>query len=164
MQKLIRSFVIALIMTVACAASFAQPNPTQKRISREQLAELQAKHIAHELAFTDEVTEKFVKTFCDYQKEIWALRPRRQPANANKPRMSEQESEARIKQRFERSEKILGIRQKYYKEYSKFLTQAQIEQVYKQERLTRARLAKRKNTGGKSKADGKPRKMRPNNE
>ena len=73
-------------------------------------------------------------------------------------------SEARIKQRFERSEKILGIRQKYYKEYSKFLTQDQIEQVYKQERLTRRHLAKRMNKGGKGKAAGKPRKMRPNNE
>lgn len=57
MQKLIRTFVIALMMTVACAVSFAQSNPTQKRISREQLAELQAKHIAHELAFTDDITE-----------------------------------------------------------------------------------------------------------
>lgn len=164
MQKLIRTFVIALMMTVACAASFAQSTPAQKRIPREQLAELQAKHIAHELAFTDDVTEKFVKTFCNYQQEIWALRQRLQPTKANKPRMSEQDSEARIKQRFERSEKILEIRQKYYREYSKFLTQAQIEQVYKQERLTRARLAKRKNKGGKGKADGKPRKMRPNNE
>lgn len=164
MQKLIRTFVIALMMTVACAASFAQPNPAQKRISREQLAELQAKHIAHELAFTDDVTEKFVKTFCDYQQEIWALRPRTKSANDNKPRMSEQDSVARIKQRFERSEKILGIRQKYYKEYSKFLTQAQIEQVYKQERLTRKHLAKRMNKDGKGKADRKSRKMRPNNE
>lgn len=164
MQKLIRTFVIALMMTVACAASFAQSTPAQKRISREQLAELQAKHIAHELAFTDDVTEKFVKTFCNYQQEIWALRQRLQPAKANKPRMSEQDSEARIKQRFERSEKILEIRQKYYREYSKFLTQAQIEQVYKQERLTRAHLAKRMNKGGMNKADGKPCKMRPNNE
>ena len=40
----------------------------------------------------------------------------------------------------------------------------QNELVTKQERLTRVRLAKRKNKGGKSKADGKPRKMRPNNE
>jgi len=164
MQKLIRTFVIALMMTVACAASFAQSNPTQKRISREQLAELQAKHIAHELAFTDDITKKFVKTFCDYQQEIWALRPRMKPANAKEQRMSEQDSEARIKQRFERSEKILGIRQKYYKEYSKFLTQTQIEQVYKQERLTRAHLAKRMNKGRKNKTNGKPRKMHPNNE
>ena len=40
----------------------------------------------------------------------------------------------------------------------------QNELVTKQERLTRAHLAKRMNKGGKGKADGKPRKMRPNNE
>ena len=39
----------------------------------------------------------------------------------------------------------------------------QNELVTKQERLTRAHLAKRMNNGGKNKADGKPCKMRPNN-
>lgn len=41
------------------------------------------------------------------------------------------------------SEKILNIRQKYYKEYSKFLTQTQIERVYEQERKIMKRYAKR---------------------
>ena len=40
----------------------------------------------------------------------------------------------------------------------------QNELVTKQERLTRAHLAKRMNKGGKNKTDGKPHKMRPNNE
>ena len=39
----------------------------------------------------------------------------------------------------------------------------QNELVTKQERLTRAHLAKRMNKGGMNKADGKPCKMRPNN-
>ena len=39
----------------------------------------------------------------------------------------------------------------------------QNELVTKQERLTRAHLAKRMNNGGKNKADGNPCKMRPNN-
>lgn len=150
MKKLIRTFFIVLMMSVACAASFAQNNPAQKRLSREQLAELQAKHIAHELAFSDDVTDQFVKTYCNYQQEIWALGPRLKPTNADKPHSSEQNSEERIKRRFERSEKILDIRQKYYKEYSKFLTQAQIERVYKLERTTMARLAKRMHKGGKA--------------
>ena len=60
----------------------------------------------------------------------------------NKQGLSEQENEERIKQRFAISEKILNIRQKYYKEYSKFLTQAQIEKVYEQERKMINRLAK----------------------
>ncbi len=140
-----RNFVVAIIMIASCATVFAQQStpqrPNQKqRISREQLAEVQAKHIAGELAFSDDVTEKFVKTYCDCQKEIWALGPRHRP---DKQGTSEQENEDRIKQRFAMSEKILNIRQKYYKEYSKFLTQAQVEKVYEQERKMMGRLAKR---------------------
>ena len=41
----------------------------------------------------------------------------------------------------ERSEKLLQIRQKYYAEYSKFLTQNQIKRVYVLERQMMKRLA-----------------------
>ena len=140
MKHIIRTFVIAIMMIASCTTVFAQPNTQKQRMSREQLAEVQAKHIAGELAFSDAVTEKFVKTFCDCQKEIWALGPRPRPG---KQGMSEQENEERLKQRFAMSEKILNIRQKYYKEYSKFLTQAQIEKVYEQERKMMKRLANR---------------------
>lgn len=145
MKRIIRNFVIAIMMIASCAAVFAQESPSwhpdrKQRISREQLAEVQAKHIAGELAFSDAVTERFVKTYCDCQKEIWALGPRQR---SNKQGMSEQENEERIKQRFAISEKILDIRKKYYKEYSKFLTQTQIEKVYVQERKMMNRLAKR---------------------
>lgn len=115
------------------------------------------KHIANELAFSDAVTDKFVKTYCNYQKEIWALGPRQRPS---KQGMSEQENEERIKQRFAMSEKILNIRQKYYKEYSKFLTQTQIEKVYEQERKMMNRLAKRgQGKRGQGQHRPAPRKM-----
>lgn len=145
MKHLIRTFVIASMMIASCAIAFAQQSTTQRtdpkqRISREQLAEVQAKHIASELAFSDAETEKFVKTYCNCQKEIWALGPRKRPG---KQGLSEQANEERIKQRFATSEKILNIRKKYYMEYSKFLTQTQIEKVYEQERKMMNRLAKR---------------------
>ncbi len=146
MKHIVRTLVIAIMMIASCATVFAQQSnysqrPSQKqRISREQLAEAQARHIAQDLAFTEATTDKFVKTYCNYQKEIWALGPRLRP---NKQGMSEQENEERIKQRFAMSEKILNIRQKYYKKYSKFLTQAQIEKVYEQERKMMNRLARR---------------------
>ena len=145
MKYLVRTFIIAIMMIASCATVFAQQNAPQhanqkQRISREQLAEVQAKHIAGELAFSDAVTKKFVKSYCNYQKEIWALGPRQRP---NKQGLSEQENEERIKQRFAMSEKILNVRQKYYKEYSKYLTQTQIEKVYELERQMMNRLAKR---------------------
>lgn len=145
MKRTIRLFIIAIMMMASAATAFAQQTSTQhpnrqQRISREQLAVVEAKHIARNLALGDAITEKFVATYCDYQKEIWALGPRQRP---NRQGTSELDNEERIKQRFAMSEKILNIRQKYYKKYSKFLTQAQIEKVYEQERKLMNRHAKR---------------------
>lgn len=145
MKRTIKFFVIALAMVASGATAFAQqarqPRANQQqRISREQLAEVEARHIAGELAFSDTVTAQFVTTYCNCQKEIWALGPRQRQATQGS---TEQDNEERIKQRFAMSEKILSIRQKYYKEYSKFLSQAQIEKVYEHERKLMNRHAKR---------------------
>ena len=107
---------------------------------REKLAEMQARYIAQELAFSDDITERFVDTYCRAQKEIWALGPR-QPLQGKE--QTERGSEQRVRQRFEMSEKILKIRRKYYGEYSKFLSQTQIEQVYKWEYKMAHQLAYR---------------------
>lgn len=128
-------------MVASNVVAIAQQPNRQQQVSREQLAEIEAKHIAHELAFSDAVSGKFVATYCNYKKDIWALGPRLRPNRRG--RASEQDNEERIKQRFAMSEKILNIRQKYYKEYSKFLTQTQIEKVYEQERMLIKRHAKR---------------------
>lgn len=150
MKNIIKTLFMAVAMAVCCQTAFAQtgrhPAPDGKeRMSREQLAETQARHIASELAFSDEITEKFVTTYCDCQKEIWALGPRHPESKGN----TERDNEQRIKQRFETSEKVLSIRQKYYKKYSKFLTQTQIEKVYEQERKMMKRLSDRRNNGNK---------------
>lgn len=141
MTRIIRTLLIVIMMVASNVVAIAQQPNRQQQVSREQLAEIEAKHIAHELAFSDAVSGKFVATYCNYKKDIWALGHRLRPNRRGGA--SEQDNEKRIKQRFARSEKILNIRQKYYKEYSKFLTQAQIEKVYEQERMLMKRHAKR---------------------
>ena len=128
------------MMAVCTTAVQAQTEQSKKqRISREELAEKQARHIAHDLALDDATTAKYVETYKACQQEVWALGPRvkRQQNNG-----SEAEAEQANKARFEQSEKILKIREKYYKEYSKFLTQKQIERAYELERKSMGRLAK----------------------
>ena len=134
MKQIVKSMMVALMMIATCTVAFAQPQGKKQRMSREQLAEVQAHHIAEQLAFSDDVTAKFVSVFCQQQQEIWALAPRL-------GRMATDEEQ--IQQRFDRSEKILAIRKKYYKEYSQFLTQAQIKRVYEIERQTMKRFAKK---------------------
>ena len=64
-----------------------------------------------------------------------------------------------VKADFAQGRKILDIREKYYKAYSKFLTPKQIQRVYDMERQDMQRFAKKwQQKGGKQ---GGPRKGGP---
>ena len=57
--------VIAIAMLLSSTAVQAQTEQSKKqRISREELAEKQARHIAHELALDDATTQKYVAEVC----------------------------------------------------------------------------------------------------
>ena len=142
MKNIVKFALCAIMMAVCTTAVQAQNDQSnEQRMSREQLAEAQAKHIAHELALDDAISKKFIDTYMDYQKEIWALGPRL--SHRQQQAETDAEAERNIKQRMERSQKILDLREKYYKRYSQFLTQKQIERVYELERKAMQRLARR---------------------
>lgn len=156
MKKMISIAICAIMMAVCSTAVQAQTEQSKKqRMSREQLAEAQAKHIANDLALDDATTQKFVKTFCDYQKDVWALGPRVQ---GKKTDMTDAEAEQAIKARMNRSQKILDLREKYYKEYNKFLTPKQIQRVYELEKQTMKRLGRRGQMGKRPQSGQRPRR------
>lgn len=142
MEKIIRTLLLAVMMTACCVTTNAQDKGKQ-RISREQLAEAQARHIAQQLAFDDETTAKFVDTYSRCQKEVWSLAPRKRVGKGASK--NDRETEEAIEERFDRSQKLLDIRKKYYKEYSKFLTPKQIQRVYSIEKNMMKRLGKNAN-------------------
>ncbi len=142
MEKIIRTLLLAVMMTACCVTTNAQDKGKQ-RISREQLAETQARHIAQQLAFDDETTAKFVDTYSRCQKEVWSLAPRKRVGKGASK--NDRETEEAIEERFDRSQKLLDIRKKYYKEYSKFLTPKQIQRVYSIEKNMMKRLGKNTN-------------------
>lgn len=142
MEKVIRTLLLAVMMTACCVTTNAQDKGKQ-RISREQLAETQARHIAQQLAFDDETTAKFVDTYSRCQKEVWSLAPRKRVGKGASK--NDRETEEAIEERFDRSQKLLDIRKKYYKEYSKFLTPKQIQRVYSIEKNMMKRLGKNAN-------------------
>lgn len=139
MKRIFRILLFAMALTTFCAGSYAQRNSRQ-RMTREQLAETQAKYIVKEMAMDDATAERFTTTFCRFQKEIWALGPRPGRESSNH---SDTETEQTIADRFAHTQKILDLRKKYYVEYSKFLTQKQIERVYELERRMMNRLSRR---------------------
>lgn len=142
MKTIMKLWLVAALMLMGTATISAQNNQRQ-RLTREELADKQARHIAQTMAFDEATTKQFVETYTACQKEIWALGPRMK--GARKQANAQQQTEAEVKQdialQFERSEKLLQIRQKYYAEYSKFLTQNQIKRVYVLERQMMKRLA-----------------------
>ena len=141
--------ILLFIMTITfCGVNAYAQKDNRQRMTREQLAETQAKYITKEMAMDDVTAEKFIKTFCQFQKEIWALGPR---PKREKSHLSDKEAEQAMNERFAHSQKILDLRKKYYLKYSKFLTPTQIEKVYVLERRMMNRLFQRSQNKDKRK-------------
>lgn len=126
MKQLFRVILIAIMIVASGATAVAQNNSGQ-RLSREELATKQAQYIAHELALDEPTTNKYVETYCQYQREIWALGHRKGLTT---------------EQRLDRSQKILDLRKKYYHIYSGFLSEQQIDKAYKLEKKLLDRMGK----------------------
>ena len=67
--------MVIAMMTVTTSVCAQAPNQKQ-RLSREQLAEKQAQYISRNLGLDEKTNAKFIETYTDYQKEVWALGPR----------------------------------------------------------------------------------------
>lgn len=154
MKKILGILMMVVAMMTVSTSVFAQAPNQKQRLSREQLAEKQAQYIAHDLGLDDKTSSKFIDTYTQCQKEVWALGPR--PHHKKGEMKSDAQTELEIKHRFEMSEKILDIRQKYYKKYSLFLTQQQIQRIYELERQMKKRFAQKGPRKGMGK-DGRPR-------
>lgn len=128
MKQLFRAILIAIMIVASGATAVAQNNSGQ-RLSREDLATKQAQYIAHELTLDEPTTNKYVETFCQYQREVWSLGSRKG---------------LNMEQRLEWSQKILDLRKKYYHIYSSFLTEQQLDKAYKLEKKLLDRMGRSK--------------------
>lgn len=137
MKPFFKTWTLIVAMLLCSCAVWAQ-TPERQRLTREQLAEKQASHIAKAVALSAADSTRFVATYCACQKEIWALGPRATQKKAAE--RTEAETGKALQERFDRSRQLLAIRQKYYEQYSTFLTQKQIQQIYDMERKMMKRL------------------------
>ena len=130
MKKLFR-FILPMLMAIIAIPAIQAKDKKSGRPSREQFAEVQAKKIAEDLKLDENTTKQFVATFTQCQKEIWSSAPQKIRKNKDqKASMTEAEATQIIKDRFAHRQKINEIQEKYYNEYSKFLTQKQIARIY----------------------------------
>lgn len=138
MKTIIKNSIMAIAAILMSMSLSAAQNNNGRKINREELAMKQAEHISEALAFDKATSEKFKETYCSFQKEIWALGP------SLGKQTSDNSNEKDMEQRFERSQKILDLRKKYFGIYSTFLSQKQISRVYEIEREMMHRLASQK--------------------
>ncbi len=143
--KVVFLSIAFLALAVNAGAQEKGRDGDRQRQSREQMVETQAKYIAGELALDDKVYDRFVTTYTNYKKEMWTTAPKLQRRGKDRPAKSETEEQAaaNMQKRFDQSQKMLDIRMKYYKEFSKFLSQKQIERMYDKERKMMKRLEER---------------------
>lgn len=128
MKQLLQTLLIAIMVMAYGTEAMAQ-EATGQQLSREELATKQAQYIARELALDESTAAKYVETYCQYQREVWSLGPRKGLTT---------------EQRLERSQKILDLRKKYHHIYSGFLPEPQIDKAYKLEKKLLDRMGRHK--------------------
>ena len=116
----------------------------------EQMMQMQTNQMVRALMLDDATAAKFTPIYEKYLKELrecrmMNLKPRArkdaaQGTEANtaketpKPVMTDAEIAKMLKDQFAQSRKMLDIREKYYNEFSKILSQKQIMKIYQQEK------------------------------
>lgn len=164
MTNKMKNFLVVCLMMIASTsmAMVQQQQPTngcnpadgqRQRPNMEQLTKMQASRISQALGLDDKTSQKFIDTFCKCRKEMASTRPAR-PLK-KRADMTDAEVDKAIRADFEQSRKLLDIREKYYKAYSKFLSPKQIQRVYDMERQDMRRFAKRWQQKGNAKGDTK---------
>lgn len=140
MKRFFRFTAIAVMATMMCATAQAQGEDKQND-KREQKVQARALRMADRLALDDATTKKFVATYSRCREEMREIKPQR--AMRRHMPMSDAETDKAIKDRFERSQKMLDLKRKYYAEYSKFLTPKQIRRIYAMDKQGKKHGAKR---------------------
>ena len=113
----------------------------------EQMMQMQTNQMVRALMLDDATAAKFTPIYEKYLREcrMMNFKPRArkdaaQGTEANtaketpKPVMTDAEIAKMLKDQFAQSRKMLDIREKYYNEFSKILSQKQIMKIYQQEK------------------------------
>lgn len=120
----------------------------KQRPTPEQMTQMQTNQMVKALMLDDATATKFTPVYEKYLKELRECRVMNRKPRAEKPQgteaaakkegqrpsMTDAEIATMLKNQFTQSRKMLDIREKYYNEFSKILSQKQIMKVYQQEK------------------------------
>jgi len=94
----------------------------------------QATHLARGMQLTDAASAKFIPLYIEYCTEVSNVFKRYPVSKRNEGTMTEAQYKANTENRFAIARAIIGIREKYYKKFTKILTAKQIDSLYRMER------------------------------
>ena len=124
-----------------------------KRMTMEQMVNMQANKIIGDLGLDDKTSAKFMDVYKKYMTEMNDLRKEYMP---KRPEEIEKEKKApfmptdaevdkMMRDRFKQSRKMLDIREKYYDEFRKFLSPKQVQKIYEQGQKNHGKFHKEMN-------------------
>ena len=142
------------VLMVAClmgvqmvsAQSDSENRRQRKRMSMEQVAEMQAVKVVKELGLDDKTAAQFTDVYKKYMKELDDARKAefasfakgKEGAEAKKRQApTDEDIDKMMRARFAQSRKVLDIREKYYDEFRKFLSPKQVQKVYDHGQMNR---------------------------
>lgn len=150
--------VLATLLIGSQLSLFAQNKANQEKKQRptpEQMMQMQTNQMIKSLMLDDATAAKFTPIYQKYVKELrecrmMNIKPRvkkdeTQATEATKtPRsaMTDADIAKMLKDQFAQSRKMLDIREKYYNEFSKILSQQQILKIYQQEKSNASKFKK----------------------
>lgn len=153
-------YVILAVLLMGSQMTLSAQNTDNKqkkqRPTPEQMVQMQTKQIVNTLMLDDATAAKFTPVYEKYLKELRECRmmthkartekTKAQGTDANakkeRPSMTDDEIATMLRNQFTQSRKMLDIREKYYNEFSKILSQKQILKIYQQEKMNANKFRK----------------------
>ena len=153
-------YVIMAVLLMGSQMTLSAQNTDNKqkkqRPTPEQMVQMQTKQIVNTLMLDDATAAKFTPVYEKYLKELRECRmmthkartekTKAQGTDANakkeRPSMTDDEIATMLRNQFTQSRKMLDIREKYYNEFSKILSQKQILKIYQQEKMNANKFKK----------------------
>lgn len=157
MKKFFYVMAIAMLMggQMTVSAQAKDNKAKRQRPTQEQMMQMQTDQMVKALMLDDATATKFTPVYQNYLKDLRECRimnrkPREkeeaaapdatEPAPAPRQAMTDDEIAKMLKEQFAQSRKMLDIREKYYNEFSKILSQKQIMKIYQQEKINASKF------------------------
>jgi hypothetical protein len=133
MKKLL-TFVTVMVLCLSAAAQ--QQNDSRKQFKnrekpdKEALFEKKCKKVADKLMLDDATAAKFIPVYKEYLNELIANFDSENNRKSDKE-ISDADIDSAVSDRFAKARKTVDIREKYYREFRKFLTARQAKSALK---------------------------------